>query len=271
MTSTELEVARSNHDTDDAGSGRPVRADDRRREARRWAAASTLDVLWVLYDRVLRHPPRHRRRPRPRPVPAVQGPRADGLLRGARRQGLPRPGVGSTTGPRSTRRSACIPTACSCPASRSAPARSATGSGSASAPRSGCGRRAAPRRTVVLLGDGELDEGSNHEAIALRRAVRARPAHRDRDRQPFVEPRLAGRHRRAGSRSRAGPRATVDGRDHDALVAAPSPPTTTAARPSWWPPIEERTDHDQHREADAHRVRRHRDRRAGPATRGSPS
>ena len=49
---------------------------------------------------------------------------------------------------------------------------------------------------------------------------RAGRPHRDRDRQPVRHPRLARRHRHAGSPSTAGPRATVDGRDHDAIEAA---------------------------------------------------
>ena len=58
------------------------------------------------------------------------------------------------------------------PASRSAPAPSGTGSGS---PSEQPGLRAGgytEARTFVLLGDAELDEGSNHEAITYAPAIR---------------------------------------------------------------------------------------------------
>ena len=57
------------------------------------AASSTLDVLWVLYDQVLRVTPETVDDQHPGPVPALQGPWADGLLRGAGREGVHRPGT----------------------------------------------------------------------------------------------------------------------------------------------------------------------------------
>ena len=54
------------------------------------AANSTLDVLWVLYDRVLQRHAGDDQRPRARPLPALQGPRPGLLLRGAGGQGLHR-------------------------------------------------------------------------------------------------------------------------------------------------------------------------------------
>ena len=89
-------------------------------------ALSTLDVLWVLYDRVLRLDPRDHRRSGARPLPALQGPRPGRVLRGARGQGLHRrralAGFGtfdSPLGPPPRSR-------CSFPASKSRAARSAT-------------------------------------------------------------------------------------------------------------------------------------------------
>ena len=60
------------------------------------------------------------------------------------------------------------PDAALIPGSRSPAARSATGCRSPWAARSHCGRPgAALPRVFCVLGDGELAEGSNHEAIAL--------------------------------------------------------------------------------------------------------
>ncbi len=66
------------------------------------ASYSTLDVIRVLYDRVLRIPPRHPTT-RPRPVPAVQGSRADGLLRGAAATAVSSTRTGSPAGAAPTR------------------------------------------------------------------------------------------------------------------------------------------------------------------------
>ena len=161
---------------------------------------------------------RDRRRPAPRPLLPVQGARPDGLLRRARRPGASSPSPGWPSGPATTRRSATTRTATWCRASRSRPARSGTASRSRSAPRSACGRRGSTSRVVVLVGDAELDEGSNHEALELAAALRARRAHRRRDRQPVHVVR------------RPGPdRAAVRGRGlgrRDASTAA----TTTSSR-----------------------------------------
>ena len=66
------------------------------------------------------------RRPRARPLPAFEGARADGVLRRARGKGLHPRRVARRLRRRTTRRSATTPTTCSCPASRSRAARSAT-------------------------------------------------------------------------------------------------------------------------------------------------
>jgi transketolase len=89
-------------------------------------------------------------------------------------------------------------------------------------------------RVVVLVGDAELDEGSNHEAIALAGALAL-----DRLTVVVVDnasatyqraPRLAGLFEREGWHV-----TTVDGRDHAALVPAlsrlvPGRPTAVVAR-----------------------------------------
>ena len=90
------------------------------------SSLSTLDVLWVLYDRVLGAE---------RPLPALEGARPGGVLRRARGEGH-RPRRGARRLRRaSTRRSATTRTASSRRASRSRAARSATGCRSRSAPR----------------------------------------------------------------------------------------------------------------------------------------
>ena len=63
--------------------------------------------------------------------------------------------------------------------------------------RSGCARRGSTSRVVVLVGDAELDEGSNHEALELAAALGPRRAHGRGDRQPQQQLRRAGADRRA--------------------------------------------------------------------------
>ena len=74
-------------------------------------------------------------------------------------------------------------------------------------------------RVYVLLGDAELDEGSNHEAIAYAGATGLAQPHRDRGRQPSATHGWPG-----GIAARftvnGWTAATVDGRDHDALDTA---------------------------------------------------
>ncbi|MGW1753299.1 transketolase [Streptomyces mirabilis] len=74
-------------------------------------------------------------------------------------------------------------------------------------------------RVWVLIGDAELDEGSNHEAIAY-----AGPAGLDRLHTVVIDNSSAGHARPGGIAARfeaAGWSAlTVDGRDHEALYAA---------------------------------------------------
>ena len=92
LTSTALEVASlvamTTTTLDLAGA---VPAHDRRRETRVGRRVHIGRPVGALRPRA-RRLARHRRRPRPRPVPALQGPRPDGVLRRPRRKGFPRPG-----------------------------------------------------------------------------------------------------------------------------------------------------------------------------------
>jgi transketolase len=76
-----------------------------------------------------------------------------------------------------------------------------------------------PSRVVVLVGDAELDEGSNHEAIALAGRLGL-----DRLTVVVVDNRSATYGWPGGIAGRfqieSWAAATVDGRDHDALAAA---------------------------------------------------
>jgi len=76
-----------------------------------------------------------------------------------------------------------------------------------------------PSRVVVLVGDAELDEGSNHEAIALAGRLRL-----DLLTAVVVDNRSATHGWPGGIASRfqieGWASATVDGRDHDALATA---------------------------------------------------
>ena len=178
----------------------------RRREARLERALDARRAVGALRPRAAGRPARARRS-RPRPLPALQGPRAGGLLRRARREGLHRRRrprrlrrlrLAAGQPPRSHARSR---------ASRSPAARSGTGCRSRSGTRSALearGRRRA--RVFCLVGDAELDEGSNWEAVAARRPARARPADGGRRRQPLRRPTTGRAASPRASSSRAGAR-----------------------------------------------------------------
>ncbi len=187
-------------------------------EKHEWAAASTLDVLWVLYDRVLNVSPERIDEPdRDRfllskghgpmayyAVLAAKGFIEPALLDSWTEYGSPLgqhpdrtlvPGVEISSG--------------------------SLGHGLALGVGTALGLRAQglSARTVVLVGDGELDEGSNHEAIALagRLALdRLTVAVIDNGSSSFGWPGgVAKRFDVEGWRSY-----TVDGRDHSALYDA---------------------------------------------------
>ncbi|MFJ5303508.1 transketolase [Streptomyces sp. NPDC088350] len=183
------------------------------------AATSTLDVLWVLYDRVLRVGPERMDDPgRDRFLLSKgHGPMAYYAVLAAKGfvpvEWLPDFGsYDSPLGHHPDR--VLVPGA-------------EIGSGSLGhglpiAVGTALGLRAqglADPRVWVLVGDAELDEGSNHEAIAF-----AGPAGLDRLHTVVVDNSSASHARPGGIAARfeaAGWSAvTVDGRDHDALYAA---------------------------------------------------
>ncbi|WP_329348523.1 thiamine pyrophosphate-dependent enzyme [Streptomyces sp. NBC_01261] len=183
------------------------------------AATSTLDVLWVLYDRVLRVGPERMDAPeRDRFLLSKgHGPMAYYAVLAAKGfvpvEWLPDFGsYDSPLGHHPDR--VLVPGA-------------EIGSGSLGhglpiAIGTALGLRAQGRtepRVWVLVGDAELDEGSNHEAIAF-----AGPAGLDRLHTVVVDNSSASHARPGGIAARfeaAGWSAvTVDGRDHEALYAA---------------------------------------------------
>ncbi|MFJ9373035.1 transketolase [Streptomyces sp. NPDC101455] len=183
------------------------------------AATSTLDVLWVLYDRVLRVGPERMDDPeRDRFLLSKgHGPMAYYAVLAAKgfvpAEWLPDFGsYDSPLGHHPDR--VLVPGA-------------EIGSGSLGhglpiAVGTTLGLRAQGRtepRVWVLVGDAELDEGSNHEAIAF-----AGPAGLDRLHTVVVDNSSASHARPGGIAARfeaAGWSAvTVDGRDHEALYAA---------------------------------------------------
>ncbi|HUY61347.1 MAG TPA: 1-deoxy-D-xylulose-5-phosphate synthase N-terminal domain-containing protein [Candidatus Dormibacteraeota bacterium] len=183
------------------------------------AAASTLDVLWVLYARVLRvsaAAPRDPERDRfllskghgPAAYYAVLAARGfvpvealahlgsfDGIL-GHHPDRTRIPGVEISSG--------------------------SLGHGLPVAVGMALGLRAQGRtapRVVCLVGDGELDEGSNHEAIAVAGALRLGAL------TAIVVDNHSATHRRAGAlaarfATEGWATATVDGRDRQALEVA---------------------------------------------------
>ncbi|WP_018566774.1 transketolase [Streptomyces sp. PsTaAH-124] len=183
------------------------------------AATSTLDVLWVLYDRVLRVGPERRDAPeRDRFLLSKgHGPMVYYAVLAAK--GFLSvdwlPGFGAYDSPLGHH------------PDRTLVPGAEIGSGSLGhglplAVGSALGLRAQglrEPRVWVLIGDAELDEGSNHEAIAF-----AGPAGLDRLHTVVVDNSSASHARPGGIAARfeaAGwSAATVDGRDHEALYDA---------------------------------------------------
>ena len=169
LTSSSLQLVQSDR-VDNIDRLLTLMTGDEKHDARR--RYSTLDVLRVLYERVLDVSPETRRRPASRPVPAVEGARPDGLLRRALRPRLLPRVLARRPGRRSTRRSGTTPTATWCPASRSR--RGSLGHGLPLAVGTALGLRAQGHRArgwSCSSGDAELDEGSNHEALELAAAL----------------------------------------------------------------------------------------------------
>lgn len=198
------------------------------------AATSTLDVLWVLYDRVLRVGPDRTDDPdRDRFLLSKgHGPMAYYAVLAAKGfvpvEWLPAFGTyDSPLGHHPDR--VLVPGV--------EISSGSLGHGLPIAVGTALGLRAQGRtgpRVWVLTGDAELDEGSNHEAIAF-----AGPAGLDRLHAVVVDNASASHARPGGIAARfeaAGWSAvTVDGRDHEALYAAftaahPGRPQVTVAR-----------------------------------------
>ncbi|MET7384059.1 transketolase [Streptomyces sp. NPDC005529] len=189
------------------------------------AATSTLDALWVLYDRVLRVTPEGTDAPgRDRFLLSKgHGPMAYYAVLAAKGF-LPvewLPGFGSFDSPLGHH-----PDRVLVPGAEIGSG--SLGHGLPIAVGTALGLRAQgldDPRVWVLIGDAELDEGSNHEAIAY-----AGPAGLDRLHTVVIDNSSASQARPGGIAARfeaAGwSAATVDGRDHEALYAA-----FTAAHP----------------------------------------
>ncbi|MFE2984394.1 transketolase [Streptomyces sp. NPDC059262] len=198
------------------------------------AATSTLDVLWVLYDRVLRVTP-----------DGVQDPERDRFLLSkghgpmayyavlAAKGFVPvewLPGFGSYDSPLGHHPDRVLVPGVEI-------ASGSLGHGLPIAVGTALGLRAqglAGPAVWTLIGDAELDEGSNHEAIAF-----AGPAALDRLHTVVVDNSSASHARPGGIAARfeaAGwSAATVDGRDHEALYEAftaphPGRPRVVVAR-----------------------------------------
>ncbi|CAL9588403.1 Ferredoxin fas2 [Streptomyces sp. enrichment culture] len=183
------------------------------------AATSTLDVLWVLYDRVLRVSPRHRDDPdRDRFLLSKgHGPMAYYAVLTAKGF-VPvdwLPGFGSYDSPLGHHPDRTLVPGVEIGSG-------SLGHGLPIAVGTALGLRAQGRhapRVWTLIGDAELDEGSNHEAIAF-----AGPAGLERLHTVVVDNSSATHALPGGIAARfeaAGWSAvTADGRDHEALYAA---------------------------------------------------
>ncbi|QTE02286.1 transketolase [Streptomyces cyanogenus] len=183
------------------------------------AATSTLDVLWVLYDRVLRVTPERREDPdRDRFLLSKgHGPMAYYAVLAAKGF-VPvdwLPGFGAYDSPLGHH-----PDRVLVPGAEIGSG--SLGHGLPIAVGTALGLRAQGRRDPavwVLIGDAELDEGSNHEAIAF-----AGPAGLERLHTVVIDNSSASHALPGGIAARfeaAGWSAvTVDGRDHEALYAA---------------------------------------------------
>jgi hypothetical protein len=197
----------------------PALAHDRRGEARAQRHVDARRALGAVRPRPRRRA-RPRRRPRPRPVPALQGARADGVLRRARGPGLPRPGRAADV--RRVRLAARSPPGPRARAGRGDLVRLARARAAARRrhrPRAAAARRGhrtpepARRRARRRRGAGR---GQQPGGARVRGRGRSRRAHGGRGRQRL------GHLRKARGWDAVG----VDGRDHAALTDALTRPRT---------------------------------------------
>lgn len=182
------------------------------------SANSTLDVLWVLYDRILDVGPDRADDPdRDRFLLSKgHGPMAFYAVLAAK--GFIEPEVLTSMG-RWDSPLGFHPDRSLVPGAEIASGSLGHGLGMAVGLAHGLRARGGASRIVCLLGDAELDEGSNHEAIAY-----AGRAGLDRLSVVVVDNRSSTHGWPGGIATRfageAWSTATVDGRDHDALEAA---------------------------------------------------
>ncbi len=205
------------------------------------AAYSTLDVLQVLYERVLDVSPEHGRRPAPRPVPALEGTRPGGVLRRPLRPRLLPRVLAGRLGDRSTPLSAHHPDRNLVPGveissgslGHGLPARGRDGARAARP-----GHRLARRRAGRRRG---ARRGLQPRGARARAGARPRRPDRRRGRQPQHVVRRAGpdrravRHRGLGGRDRrrSRPRRAREGAapsDRSASRTSSSPPSSTTRR-----------------------------------------
>ena len=197
---------------------------------------SVTDILVTLFGGVLSVDPERPDWPGARPLHPEQGPlrrravrdaRALRLLPARRARHVHGAAVAAQRPSRTARR---------CPAWRPTPGRSGTASRSRSAARWPPGCAGCDWRTFVVLGDGELQEGSNWEAAMTAAHYGLDDAHRDRRPQPPPAGRPHGGHqapraaRRQVARASAGRSREVDGHDHAALLDAFAPVHRPASR-----------------------------------------
>jgi transketolase len=188
-------------------------------EKHEWAAASTVDILWVLYDRVLNVSPQ-----------TVDDPDRDRFLLSKGHGPMAYYAVLAAKGfldpaelddwTTFTSRLGQHPDRTLVPGVEIGSG--SLGHGLALAVGTALGLRAQERdepRVYVLVGDGELDEGSNHEAIALASRLGV-----DRLTAIAVDNGSASHGWPGGIASRFAVEgwhtSTVDGRDHECLCAA---------------------------------------------------
>jgi transketolase len=187
-------------------------------EKHEWAAASTLDVLWVLYDRVLNIRPDNLDDPdRDRFLLSKgHGPMAYYAVLAAKGFFAPETLDGWTTFGSSL---GLHPDHVLVPGVEISSGSLGHGLGLGVGTALGLRAQGRAARTVVLVGDGELDEGSNHEAIALAGRLgldRLTAVAIDNTSASHGWP--GGIARRFAVEDWAAE--TVDGRDHDALHRA---------------------------------------------------
>ncbi len=180
------------------------------------SAHSTLDVLWVLYDRILRVSPDTVDEPDRDRFLLSKGHGPAGYYAVLAAKGFfPVEWLDDLGGPRS--RLGHHPDRVLIPGVEIGTGSLGHGLGLAVGTALGLRAQGFDARTFVLLGDAELDEGSNHEAIAFAPAARL-----DKLTAIVIDNQSATHGWPGGIAGRfpGWSTSTVDGRDHDAIEAA---------------------------------------------------